>query len=345
LGIYDQRDSPAYGNLSVKKSYCGNRHILKWWSPVHDQLIVEQIEREQWLWYWEIAEEIVKVTPPETIGDWRQTDPLCPEYDWHNVLMYFAASRAKALRFTKRIRKPKRKTCPLCNKRFVEDSLPYPLVKRLGIDQLDFCAPCLRDTVLQGSGNDLLPKSKVLIYLRDLSNVLQRVPSQSFGEGLGDLQDLDFQERLAVLQVLRRKPTVGRVKELFGSWLKALVEAELLEDGTRRTSRGTQCLAKDGHVCLSLGEKTIDDFLYGRGISHEKEPPYPEGNFRGDFLVDGVFIEYFGLKGNPDYDAKTKLKQRICKKHGIKLISIYPSDLVSLGKLRRKLLQEGPQDP
>jgi hypothetical protein len=153
-----------------------------------------------------------------------------------------------------------------------------------------------------------------------------------------DLRRLDFEERLAVLQVLRRKPTLGHVKRLFGSWLKALIEAEILEDGTRRTSRGTQCLAKDGHICLSLGEKTIDDFLYQHSIAHDKEPRYPEGNFRGDFLADGIFIEYFGLKGDPDYDAKIRQKQRICKKHNIKLISIYPRDLVSPSRLKQKLL-------
>ena len=98
-------------------------------------------------------------------------------------------------------------------------------------------------------------------------------------------------------------------------------------------------MAKDGHVCLSLGEKTIDDFLYSRGIPHDKEPSYPEGNFRADFMVDGVLIEYLGLTGDPDYDAKTKLKQRICRKHGLRLIAVYPSDLVSTKKLEAKLLR------
>jgi hypothetical protein len=194
----------------------------------------------------------------------------------------------------------------------------------------------LREALFQGA--DTLTKQEVLEYLQDLAEVLQRVPNQNFGEGVDDLHGLDYQERLALLQVLKRKPTVKRVKDLFGSWLKALVEAEILEEGTRRTSRGTQCLAKDGHVCLSLGEKTIDDFLYNHEIVHQKEPSYPERNFRADFLVDDIFIEYFGLKGNPEYDAKTQLKQRICRKHGIQLISIYPSDLISEKKLRRKLL-------
>ncbi len=123
----------------------------------------------------------------------------------------------------------------------------------------------------------------------------------------------------------------------FNSWLAALIDAGVLEDGTRKTSRGIQTLAKDRHVCLSLGEKTIDDFLFDRGIPHEKEPRYPIGNFRADFLVNGIFIEYFGLAGNPDYDAKIKKKMKICLDFGISLISIYPSDLISDKKLQKKL--------
>lgn len=252
-------------------------------------------------------------------------------------MIYFAASRAQALGLANKIRKPKWKTCPLCNKRFVEDSLPGPLVKRLGINHVDFCSPCPCEAFSEGS--DTIPADQVSSYLQDLENVLQRVPKQNFGgQGFEDLLGINYQERLALLRVLKRKPTIDRVKELFGSWLRALIEAGVLEDGTRRTSRGTQCLAKHGHMCLSLGEKTIDDFLYSHGIAHEKEPHYPEGNFRADFLVDGVLIEYFGLTGDPEYDVKTRRKQGICKRHGIKLISIYPSELISLKKLNGKLL-------
>lgn len=345
MGIYDRRTMSAYGEFRVNPHYCRSpQYILKWWTPAHDELLVKQIEKEQWLWHFGIVDEILAITPSEIIEDWEAEDPVCSKYGLCNRLEHFSASRARKLGLTKSIRKPKWKTCPLCSKRFVEDSLPYPLVKRLGINQLDFCAPCLMDTVLQSSGKEDLSRQEVLTYLRDLADVLQRVPSQNFGEGMNDLYDLSTTERLSILQILKGKPTARRVRELFGSWLKALIEARVLEDGTRRTSRGTQCLAKDGHVCLSLGEKTIDDFLYSHGISHGKEPRYPEGDFRADFVVDDIFIEYFGLKGEPDYDAKTKLKQRICRKHGIKLISVYPSDLVSLKKLERKLLGELSQN-
>ena len=95
-------------------------------------------------------------------------------------------------------------------------------------------------------------------------------------------------------------------------------------------------------MCLSLGEKTIDDYLSTRGILHEKEPTYPEGNYRADFAVKGVFIEHFGLEGNPEYDKRTEEKQRICRKHAVGLISISPKDLVSVAKLENKLQQVLP---
>ncbi len=337
MSNYDYRDEPAYREFPSEPRLARNKYILKWWTSDHDNLMAKLIEEEQWQWYWYVTDSIVANTEKTILDNWQKEDPYCLKYAWYNGLMYFAISRAKKLGLTKNIRKPEWKTCPLCNNEFVEDSLPGPLVKRFGINQLNYCAPCLRDTVLQHTGNPSLSKQDTVIYLRDLAKALERVPSQNFGIGITDFHDMNDNQRLIVLRVLQNKPTTKRVRELFGSWLHALIEAGVLEDGTRRTSRGIQTIAKDGHVCLSLGEKTIDDFLFSHGVQHEREPRYPEGNYRGDFLVDGIFIEYFGLKGNPDYDAKTKLKQRLCKKHNIRLISIYPSDLVSTVKLERKL--------
>lgn len=54
-------------------------------------------------------------------------------------------------------------------------------------------------------------------------------------------------------------------------------------------------------------------------------------------MIDDKIIEYFGLAGDPTYDAKTKEKIRLCNEHGITLIAIYPRDLVSAAKLARKL--------
>jgi hypothetical protein len=207
----------------------------------------------------------------------------------------------------------------------------------LGIDRLDFCAPCLKEIVLQKTGSDDATREDICAFITQLVSITGIIPPQGYGEGMDDLIDLDDETRLEVLNLLRSKPSVSRVRAVFGSWLKALIAAGVLANGTRETARGIQTIALDGHTCFSLGEKTIDDYLYKRGIPHEREPKYPEGNYRGDFLVGDIVIEYFGLAGDPTYDAKTKEKIRLCKLHGIKLIAIYPKDLISTAKLARKL--------
>lgn len=333
---YNQREKHAYGNDSIDRNYCKNPYILKWWNSKHDQILIEQIQREHWSWYWDITDKLVSVTPAEEIQAWRENDPLCSNYAWYNLIMGFSRSRAEVLGFTRNMRSPEWKKCPLCGEKFIESSLPVPFINRLGIENINFCSPCLTEVIYGES--DILSKDQVIEYLQDLTEIIQRVPTQNYGQGIDDFRDLDFYTRLELFQLLKNKPSISRVKELFNSWLKALIDAGILENGTRRTGRGTQCIANDGHVCLSLGEKTIDDFLSNHGYIHIKEPPYPEGNYRADFQIGQVFLEYFGLKGNGEYDKKIIEKQKICKKHGIRLISIYPNDLISLKRLGKKLL-------
>ncbi len=241
------------------------------------------------------------------------------------------------LALQRRFDDPNGKPAPYVGKNLSRGSLPLPLIERLGgLDKLDFCAPCLSNNI-SDLGNGRASKAAMIKYLQDLTALIGRVPTQNFGEGVADLHDMNLEQRVALLRLRTTRPSTKRIKLIFGSWLNALIQAGILEDGTRRTSRGIQSIAKDGHVCLSLGEKTIDDFLHQHGVHHEKEPKYPEGNFRGDFKVNGIIIEYFGLVGNPDYDAKIKEKTRICRKHEITLIAIYPQDLISQRKLENKL--------
>lgn len=182
----------------------------------------------------------------------------------------------------------------------------------------------------------MLSKEEIIKYLQDLVDIIQIIPNQNFGVTPSSLKYLSTEKRVAVLKINDHKPTIRRVKEIFGSWLNALIQSNIL-DSARKTSRGIQCIAQDGHLCLSLGEKTIDDYLFMHGIAHQKEPKYPEGNYRGDFLCGKVVIEFFGLQGNSDYDLKTKEKINICKRHSITLIAIYPQDLVNQNKLERIL--------
>jgi len=270
MSIYDQRDSPAYrSSFDVYR----NRNFDKWWSAAHDKLIVQLIEKYQWDWYWEITESIESITPQDVMESLKSQTSA-----WYNRVMYYAITRANDLGLNKLIRKQERKKCPLCDEYFQEDSLPHPLVNRLGIEHLDFCSPCLKDRILSG-GSNTSTKAEIIDFLNRVTVVLERVPSQGVGEGMDDLIDLSYEKRLELLRVLKDKPSAKRVKEIFGSWLKALIEAGVLIDGARETPRGTQTIALDGHTCLSLREKTIDDYLHRRGIEHHREPKYPESNY------------------------------------------------------------------
>lgn len=88
--------------------------------------------------------------------------------------------------------------------------------------------------------------------------------------------------------------------------------------------------AKDGHLCLSIEEKEIDDFLYTHNIRHEKEIYYPDSSMRADWEIfdysKRVFIEYFGLMNNKDYAEKVKNKAFIAARWDIELIELYPSN-------------------
>lgn len=331
MSIYDNRDSSAYV-FRNEKPY-RNRNIEKWWNNTHDKIIERLIDEYQWYWFWEVSDAIIEATPREV------ADVLCQQHAWYNKVMKYARTRAQELGLTKRIRKPEKKECLVCHNEFVEDSLPYPLAKRTGIDSIDFCAPCLGGAVLRNKGNSEATKEEVISYLVELSSLLCRVPQQEFGRGIEDILSIERDKRQGVVDALRMKPTTKRVKELFGSWLKALIEAGILESETRETRRGIQTIAEDGDVCLSLGERTIDDYLFRNGIAHTREPRYPDSNYRADFLVGETFIEYFGLQGDPDYDKKSKIKERICSEHGIRFLAIYPKDLISVARLRRKLTE------
>lgn len=336
MSIYDYRDRPAYPDFEAPDSYCDNQYINSWWTSEHDNLIKNQIEIEQWNWPWDIYNQIVQITSPEIIKKWKEDDPLCRQYAWYNILLYFSVAKSKKLGYDRLIRKSKWKKCPICNNDFIENSLPSPFIRRLGINNIDFCSPCLKTSLLD-EGNNKMSKTDIEKFLIELSRIVNKVPSQNYINEIIDLSVFEFNDKILLLKLLMSKPSLIRVKKAFGSWFNALIDAGILEDGTRRNAIGIQCLAKDGHICLSLGEKTIDDLLFELGISHSKEPHYPEGGYRGDFLVDKKIIEYFGLIGNKDYDKKIELKRKLAKKYNLDLIEIFPKDLVNTKLLIDKI--------
>lgn len=125
-------------------------------------------------------------------------------------------------------------------------------------------------------------------------------------------------------------------KEMFGSWAHLLEAAELLEQ-RQRGRGGHQSIGSDGHLCLSMGERAICEYLTRKGINHSKEPLYPidknfnpNGLLRGDFLVGSIIIEFAGMMSNKEYAERMKQKSKLAKSKGIPWVKVEGSQLEDL---------------
>ncbi len=94
-----------------------------------------------------------------------------------------------------------------------------------------------------------------------------------------------------------------------------------------------------GEYVKSYGEKLIADFLFEHDIAYkyERNHLWNGVNYRPDFTVfktakSGLIIEYFGLSGDPDYDAMSAEKRVYwAGKADWTLIEFSPSDITSRG--------------
>ena len=93
----------------------------------------------------------------------------------------------------------------------------------------------------------------------------------------------------------------------------------------------------DGTYVKSFGEKVIANFLFEHGIPYKYERNFRwHGiNYRPDFTIgdrSGVVIEYFGLEGDPDYDAMSEQKRDYWRnERKWELLEFSPNDLKSNG--------------
>lgn len=116
-----------------------------------------------------------------------------------------------------------------------------------------------------------------------------------------------------------------------------------------------ECL--DGHIVKSIAEQTIDNYLCTNAIFHGYELPLDvdtEKPLRPDFCLKNylgegkdVYIEYFGLKGQPKYDEEMNYKLKLYREKHITVICMYPkTDYKNLifalsTKLRKDKIHEG----
>jgi len=126
-----------------------------------------------------------------------------------------------------------------------------------------------------------------------------------------------------------QKDTVEALLKLFRSRKRVQIQ-----------DNSTPFTSKDGHRVRSLGEKTIDDWLWARGVRHAYEYPIPGGKYCDFFLPDdqgGTYIEYWGLN-DEKYLKDKAFKKRIYKKHGLKLVSIESGDIKRIDQILSQYL-------
>ena len=127
-------------------------------------------------------------------------------------------------------------------------------------------------------------------------------------------------------------PDYVTYRDYFGTWNKAIKAAGY--EPNERWFSSRDLYAKDGHQCKSISEIIIDDWLLKNNISHFKKTPYPAGRYRCDFVVNNIFIEFFGLVGAldivPNYNEFIRKKRELCRKYNIPLTELYEKDLYNL---------------
>ena len=236
--------------------------------------------------------------------------------------------------------KPTNRTCNGCGKVFKEWSITLDFALRVG-NRIEFCYSCYsyifnHQFMANTTKAAQMPEKEMQDYLFELSKALGFIPTRIYMENV-KLPAEPVEKQIRIGKLLLHMPAYEIYIEKFGNWLKSLMLAGVLDDGHRKTSRGIQCLASDGHLCLSLAEKAIDDWLSNHNVPHEKESLYPfdeELNpnklSRVDWKIGNIFIEYAGLMNDNTYAHKMKIKTQLAEKSGFILIIIEPVDLFSL---------------
>ncbi len=212
----------------------------------------------------------------------------------HNYCSQSCAALVNNKRYPKKHLKPGFKICVKCNKKF-----------RKSTHNKKYCSlKCRRETEWH------TPK-KLLTIVKNITRELGRVPSRRETGGIDK-----------------------SCRKFFGSWNNAVLAAGFTPNRSHdnRMYKRTNAKAVDGHLCDSISELLIDNWLYENNISHERDAHYPGTHHKADWAIiiekQKIFVEYFGLANDsPRYDRAVKEKKKLCGKHKISLISIYPNDL------------------
>lgn len=196
-------------------------------------------------------------------------------------------------------KKQKISVCHTCGKEF--------------IGSRKYCSSSCRSNVLKGKSNAL--KGKILVTKEQIIKQIE-----------------DFYKKHGRIPVKREFHHYKAARLRFGTWNKAVKVAGFKPNPVIFAERHK---AKDGHICDSLSEKIIDDWLSENNLKHKINTPYPKNSdLTCDFVVDKYFIEFFGLEGEHQrYTELVKEKRKLAQKYKLNLIELKPKHLFPKNKL------------
>jgi hypothetical protein len=271
---------------------------------------------------------------PSLIGRTRSVLPLCNTcWFWIAEFTPLQSLTHVSEDFRERIcRLSSQQTCPICRRKFVwlSKEVRYTIeVPFLPARHIEICPRCVEKAIFGDPGTR--ESVSYLEKFKRIADLLGAVPDKM---GFVYDQAETLEVAIEVTKLMHQLPSFQTLAKQHSSWFKLLVASGVLPEGTRPTRYGMMVIARDGHECLSLAEKTIDDLLFDRGISHEKEPRYPGADYRADWkiLAGGteVFIELFGLDGEPNYTKRKREKLAYAEQAGMRIVALERKDLVNL---------------
>ena len=318
------------------------RRFAELWGPDADILADELADNYGYVWPWLID----RLLPTRALNSFANIEDLLssPEFlartngtNRESVLSTSITWGSFHVVRGRRVwAEPQELTCPVCEKKFWGGDLPIWTYRQFGTAR--YCPKCCLD--VRNGRSKKWNQEKVIESIRKLAAAQGSIPSQAYSfEVLAGLSD---GRRDLIMPALADMPNLPTIKKVLGVryWLNALQKADLVGE-TWRPSRGTWCIAADGHQCRSLLEKSIDDWFSRNELQHECEPTWPmhpiynpSGKRRADWLLpSGSFVECAGMMSDKDYLTKIKEKQLLAAEVGIKLYLVSSSDMLDLASI------------
>lgn len=163
----------------------------------------------------------------------------------------------------------------------------------------------------------------------------------------GESQELSRVFQQVIDEQRRDKSFSNRVRELMlahfrEDWSKIVAgKFDQSKEELLKYRRSLPRESINGEYVKSYGEKVIADFLFEHDILYKYERNHWWGNinYRPDFTVfktkkSGIVIEYFGLRGDAEYDEMSQEKRIYWSgKRDWVLLEFFPCDVVSEGEV------------